>query len=517
MVITPIFSGITIHVPSCFFSCSPVLADAFLKRGGRLTTEPTGLIYCCVVPASHQCLSCKTDVTPSASKEHSEADTSDISARFAISPSWIDVIPSFSRQARIPVLYDRWIDACIEEGVLLPWNDHPERRLLVYDPFMFQDVCFTTTQLPRTLKHNVVALLIFYGAHYSPDLTEDTDMVVFFRLRSFSSASHSLAPSHTSSSAGRTKEEEREKSASPIADAVERLQNTTFTTLPHPSPTPMTMACSAPNRSLPHPLTSPSRKLEAAKAHHIPCVTPGWVQQCVYAGRLLDIASPSLLPTPFMEGCSPTSTEVGPEPFSPSPSSLSWDEEMTHSENKQGKEASCGAALSFVTSSPSPPLLSLSSEDPESSMGPPAASFPLGGPSTVANVCVRKAEDSVLSTPSSPPSLEGMETHPPPFPTVRITAPLSSAPVLVSSTAPLPWLSNAFYEEDNEEVERGIPHEMPTVSLEKHPLVSTKTKRKRKRKKKKGKKAGLRGMWSKDVPHHCPLMEKIYPTPLLSF
>lgn len=340
-------------------------------------------------------------------------------------------------------------------------------------------------------------------------------MVVFFRFRNGFPASHSITTLRTSSSGGATGAVKRENSVSQTGEALECSWNTTSTTVPCHSPAPMTMEHREANRCALHSLVSPSRKLDTAKAHQIPCVTPGWVQQCVYAGRLLDISSPPLQPIPFTEECATTSTEVGPESSFPYPSSSLCGEGMTHSENKQGIEESCEAVLSFSPSSPSSPLFSLSSMDQESSVGPPAASFAVEVPSSEANVNEKKVRDLFFSTPSSSPSLEGMQTHP--LPTVRTAAPPSLAPALLPSSDPLPWLSNAFYEENFEEVERGITHEKCTPNQEKHLLVSTKSKKKRKRKRKKGKKAGPLGMQSTVVPRHGPIMDKMNPTLLLSF
>lgn len=352
MVFAPIFSGITFHVPDCFFTCSPSLADAFLKRGGRLTMSPFGVMYGAMLPSSHSCLSCTTreaagPLSGSATENSDPTFTlhprtnlhshpaSTISP-FLASPCWSTRIPSFCRSARIPVLYDRWVQACMEAEMLLPLNElrydlHPGysySSLVVYDPFMFEDICFTTTQLPRFVKHNVMALLLFYGAHYSKDLTEDTDMLVYFRLhyspprdvpssldtsadsRSASGTAVEGTVNHTSPSrlasclasspsvvSGPSIENGEEGSTGeevgPRNGAMEEPCKTPSSTARStPSPPQQGLRCPPMNEKVAsHCLFPPSPKLQAAIEQQMLCVTPGWVQQCVFTGRLLEFPS----------------------------------------------------------------------------------------------------------------------------------------------------------------------------------------------------------------------------------
>lgn len=178
------------------------------RRGGRVSTVLEKDVHCSIVPRSQR----------------------------KLSPSYTKPF----RAARVFIVTDEWVERCVLAGTLLSLNE--VREAVVYDPFMFSNVRFSTTQLPRFIKLNVIVAMQFYGAHYSPHLTSETNLLVFSRIIS----SHDAA-------------------------------------------------------------VMPSAKLEVAQQKGVQLVTPSWVQQCIDAGRRLDVSlcDFSASPSPVSHSSSP--------------------------------------------------------------------------------------------------------------------------------------------------------------------------------------------------------------------
>ncbi|CAD2214468.1 hypothetical protein AGDE_13277 [Angomonas deanei] len=89
------------------------------------------------------------------------------------------------RGGRHAVVYVRWVEACLLAGRCVPVKPlpqdgyNPHTAFLCYDPLFLDQVHFTTTQVPPSIKFNLIALLQFYGAHYSPHLRRSTTLVVY--------------------------------------------------------------------------------------------------------------------------------------------------------------------------------------------------------------------------------------------------------------------------------------------------------------------------------------------------
>ncbi|KAK7199939.1 BRCA1 C Terminus (BRCT) domain containing protein [Novymonas esmeraldas] len=162
---------------------------------------------------------------------------------------------------RIAVVYERWVHECLSRGrLLLPCRDYPDS--IAYDPQLFADVRFTTTQLPLQLKANIVALLQFYGATYHSDMLDTTNLLVF---------SHTRLPPPTPSASRADVRHTR----SPDGDREAAT--------PHHRDEPHVCARSPGQRAAATPSLT---KLAAARLHGIPCVTPQWVQQSLSAGAM---------------------------------------------------------------------------------------------------------------------------------------------------------------------------------------------------------------------------------------
>lgn len=153
---------------------------------------------------------------------------------------------SYLRGRRLPILYESYLFACILQQQ--QQRQRPElqihswaslSRLLAYNPFCMAGIVFTTTQLPKSIKANVIAAMVFYGAAYSPELTLSTSLVVYSCV---------LAPAR--------------RASSEIAD---------------------------PQREARTPLRKARTKRELAQEYGIPCVPPSWVQDCVKYGQLLPL------------------------------------------------------------------------------------------------------------------------------------------------------------------------------------------------------------------------------------
>lgn len=648
MVILPIFSGITIHVPTCFFSCSPLLADAFVKRGGRVTTEASGMIYCAVIPTSHDenhCIrrpvdGCSTSVgqgmpamrnssslslplplcdTSTSSSATQDGDptsctwskgggeggggtttttTTSSAPPLLTSPSWLNVIPSFCHRARIVVVYDTWIDACIREEMLLPLKENPplpheddgnhyydhyydhydgcRRPLLVYDPFMFRGVRFTTSQLPKCVKQNVTALLIYYGAAYSPDLTMDTDMLVFFRLHcsprvllsSSSSTMDSPSPLASSSpsslvecevnrkrctehlpcsvalptpSASPRDEEQKERSVKKWKQGTSQVEGTAEPRrIPCAGAEPYTALTSrrrdgitqakekseeerreeekrqrrnggsgggaAPpllidggdhqQRHSPF-LTPPSRKLRTAMEHNILCVTPGWVQQCVYAGRLLAFPLAPNLSFSFpcsstTNCCSTSSTLIGVPPGVGAGTEVT----MTVSrEEEEGGGKHCPLSAPSSTSRLVPPC--------GSGACPSSSSASLEGMhhgvEGVSAHSVERTSSAGIEWGENHWSEDGLTSSSSSFISTEVSS-CSPSPVRTGTAATratisdAPWLSNGFYEDYDplfHRLDEDFRSPRPNFVIESSaspPPRGEKNKKKKKNKKNKNKK-----------------------------
>lgn len=210
-MVSPIFSGCLFYVDE---DVAYTVVDRIEKRGGRVTQEvpDVGCIFCAVIPS------------PTAVRcEEGNVE---------------DVVPTFCRVSRTPVVYDVWVQQCVACDSLLPLKG--DAAVLAYDPFMFDGVSFTTTQLPRHIKQNVVAAMQFYGATYTPFLGPDTNMLVYLKI--------------LNSPAMRL----------PVIDACVSLADEGF-------------------------VLRRKSKLEVAAEAGITTVTPLWVQACLDAGRLVDI------------------------------------------------------------------------------------------------------------------------------------------------------------------------------------------------------------------------------------
>lgn len=134
-----------------------------------------------------------------------------------------------------------------------------EARMLVYDPFLFSGWVFTTTQLPRSIKRNVVAAMQFNGALYSQHLTADTNLLVY---------SHVLSLATRSTEVCRT-------AATPGDDHVQTGSSAAL---------PSSCQTAVPTEPI---VTSPS-KLSLARARGgVVCVTPKWVQACLGSNDIL--------------------------------------------------------------------------------------------------------------------------------------------------------------------------------------------------------------------------------------
>lgn len=235
-MVSPIFSGLLFFLDCCKNHSST--AECVVRRGGQITTKPSGTIHCAVIS-----LRAEKSIT----------------------------IPSFCRLARIPVVYDEWVEECVKRNTLLPFNFIakgaqwiPNSPFVVYDPFMFEDFCFTTTQLPRNVDLNVIAAMHYFGASYSPDLSERVNLVIFSMIRY---STESWAPTN----GPQTSPEES-------IDAVKMCENDLGSS----------------NKPLKSLSSSPS-KLEVAHATGVTCVSPAWVQQCMTMGYRLPLPSASIL------------------------------------------------------------------------------------------------------------------------------------------------------------------------------------------------------------------------------
>nr|CCC93817.1 conserved hypothetical protein [Trypanosoma congolense IL3000] len=138
------------------------------------------------------------------------------------------------RGLRLPILRTSWVRACVAASRLLPMKGSH----VVYDPYLFEGLRFTTTLLPRNLKEQFAALIVFLGGSYSPQLTTWTD-VVLVGVRSF---------------------KQKEKDDPTAADGVRRRDLS------------MPAGCSA--------------KWEEALKRSVPCVDVEWFETCITTGRL---------------------------------------------------------------------------------------------------------------------------------------------------------------------------------------------------------------------------------------
>lgn len=168
------------------------------------------------------------------------------------------------RASRIPVLYERWVHACLREArLLLPYRDHPDT--VAYDPFLFAGLCFTTTQLlPLQLKANIVALMQFYGATYHPALLDTTNLVVYSHMRL-------VPPCRAEASVSRDTEAGSGAVASHAVDGGGLRSSSAA------SPTAAAAAAVS---------NPPPTKLSVARERGVPCVTPQWIQLCLTVGEL---------------------------------------------------------------------------------------------------------------------------------------------------------------------------------------------------------------------------------------
>lgn len=254
-MVAPIFSGHLFFVSS---DLSPDICMDILKRGGRVTTKlPPGTecVHAAIVPFGNN----KT--------------SSDLEQRTrGVEPMYTPFIV-FGRAYRIPVVYDHWVVDCVRENRLLPFKGGAD--VVLFDPFMFEDLRFTTTQLPKYMKRNVICAMQFFGARYSSDLMSDTDVVVYTRLMMSEGDGLKRSPA------------------------------------PGPDRPPET-----PPRGAGEARDGRRSKLEIAREMNMFCVTPNWIQSCLQAGRRLpfplasgvlplrrsSVSSPLSLPTPVDSG-----------------------------------------------------------------------------------------------------------------------------------------------------------------------------------------------------------------------
>eukprot|EP00796_Vickermania_ingenoplastis_P005148 gene5148-3698_t len=195
-MVAPVFSGRIVFVGSNVPLWVPRAIEC---RGGRVTRELDGgaVVYCGVCNAL-------------------ESNT---------------LLARLVRRRRVTIVSPAWVRECVDADTLFPLREIP--GAVLFDPLLFRGLRFTTTQLPRQIKHNVIAAVRFFGGSYSPELATDTDLLIFCR----------------------------------VLDAKKEVRG-----------------------------ASGSKKLLAASRHKITCVTPMWVQRCIDAGRLLDRPCPPILP-----------------------------------------------------------------------------------------------------------------------------------------------------------------------------------------------------------------------------
>lgn len=301
-----VFSGVVFLVSPAI---RPTTVAAIHAQGGSTVyaLPPEGVIDCAVQPDNNSSSSgVATPTTPAASSVLLLLPaTPDFCSHF--SPSTV----AYLRGRRIPIAYEAFIFSAVHEyhysagagavvgkdshdrksakqqqqqqmnitaramdaarGVGLAATSSPSayRSLLAYNPFCLSGLVFTTTQLPRQMKANVIAAMVFYGAAYSPDLTADTDLVVHTRI----------LPSPVAAAAAATAEKKKQTREQGGEGEGEEEETGAGGAGRHPTPA--------------------ATKLAAATAHGIACVLPSWVQDCVKYGRLLPLSVPSPSPGPF--------------------------------------------------------------------------------------------------------------------------------------------------------------------------------------------------------------------------
>jgi hypothetical protein len=218
------------------------------------------------------------------------------------------------RAARVPVVYELWVQQCVQAGRILPCKGG--RDVVAYDPFLFAGVRFTTTQLPMQLKANIVAILQFYGGEYHRHLLDTTNVVVFshMQLRHDANRSSGDAMTKTAASAAQGPAQTELVKGANDADAC--------TTPPFHSSGSCAHAVSCAPASLlgkallklppaaaasykvvaaaaADAMMSTPTKLAVARERGLLCVTPQWVQLCLNAGQLL----PQVCPPTTSESC----------------------------------------------------------------------------------------------------------------------------------------------------------------------------------------------------------------------
>ncbi|CCW60086.1 unnamed protein product [Phytomonas sp. EM1] len=194
----------------------------------------------------------------------------------------LDNFPSVDeiRNSRLFIVYECWVVESALHGHCLPLYPWDTQRV-AYHPFSMRGLSFTTSQLPRVIKANVVAALQYCGAHYTTHLDGDTQFVVHSKyLGSRGIARQRLQPVQASTTSELYDEICMKNLPLFPAKALVKTERS--------SVSPFEVC----NRdALPYLSSKSCRKHDIAKVAYIPCVTPGWVELCVRLGRLLPFSS----------------------------------------------------------------------------------------------------------------------------------------------------------------------------------------------------------------------------------
>lgn len=225
-----------------------------------------------------------------------------------ISPS----VAEYARWARIPVVTEQWVHACrcsshIRTGISrssdasLLLNDE---ALVIYNPFLFAGVSFTTTQLPLQLKANIIAVLQFYGATYHRHLTTATQLVLYSNMPMLCQRPPSKKTPLQQWRAEVLTCRSLSHGNEMIATAAAAVQETPASCMPNHLKASDGIAAGV----APMPVT----KLEVAKLNGIPCKTPQWLQQCLSTNSLqptrsiTNFSSENVTTTPTLTSLEPS-------------------------------------------------------------------------------------------------------------------------------------------------------------------------------------------------------------------
>ncbi|CCW66945.1 unnamed protein product [Phytomonas sp. Hart1] len=267
-----LFSGVVFLVPPIV--CSSTIAIIY-KHGGHVVYTFDDSVTCGIQAASAIDESCIKSL-------EGANDNAQRMQRYLRLMQTLNSFPSIDefRHNRLFIVYECWVVESALLGQRLPL--HPlDTQHVAYHPFSMHGLSFTTSQLPRSIKANVVAALQSCGAHYTPHLDGRTQLVVYSRLLG-SGGTTGPQPRSVQWCAIEQPSGEVLKRNSPKFQekALLRVEG---------SCSRGAVVCD--REDVGSNLGMHRSKWDIAQVARIPCVTPSWVELCVRLGRRLPLTS----------------------------------------------------------------------------------------------------------------------------------------------------------------------------------------------------------------------------------